>query len=79
MHQTIRIKNIPFLGWGLDPGMGVAGEAGALGMTSGFVGVSTLCSVSLFVGGSIFWIVSVLGGLATPSGSFLVGLVSRAG
>lgn len=57
--------------------MGDAGDPGDRGMTSDFVGVVNLRSISFLAGDSILWVLSVFGGLLSPSGSGLVGFVFR--
>lgn len=46
-------------------------------MASGFVGVVNLRSASFLAGDSILGVLSILGGLLSPSGSGLVGFVFR--
>jgi len=58
-----------------DLGTGDAGDPGDRGMTSGFVGVVNLQFVSFLAGDSILWVLSVFGGLLSPSGSGLVGFL----
>lgn len=56
---------------------GDAGDPGDRGMMSDFLGVVNLRSVSFLTADSILWMVSVFGGLLSPSGSGLVGFEFR--
>lgn len=60
-----------------DRGAGEAGDPGDRGMASVLVGVVSLRSTPFFAGDSIFAMPSDFGGLLSPSGSGLVGFVSR--
>lgn len=67
----------PLPSFRFDLGAGDAGDPGDRPMASGFVGVVNLRSASFLAGDSILRVLSILGGLLSPSGSGLVGFVFR--